>query len=310
MKKSGLLVLLLAIIHSASAEQSRTADEQAARNATEFAGELLFLTNPGAAVAAEQDRGACGLFTPRTSGKVLDRCCICFADTRTGKDEAKIFNNTCKDWLRNDSDLCPKDSRYLIPMTSETPYQEGFDGLPLACSHVRIMGAFHGVTSDYWMPFHLAQTLARQLRARDVCYDGVSCLVFNNLEKLDQCARNARSPECDFTISGNQNAYLMRQDNAGLRGKTLLDLPSSSSKTTVRIRRDGDISIRYDQCSFPGTRCAWVNPNTLREVSNDPNAKMCVFNGGPVLQACCRNHPSEKRFDDDGQWSAPGRPCP
>jgi hypothetical protein len=157
------------------------------------------------------------------------------------------------------------------------------------------MGLFHANPEDYWAPFNLSKVLASRLRAREVCYDGKSCLLFNNLEKLPQCAKGIQTPGCDFTISGNQNTFVMTLTGGTLRKPSLKDSESSSSKTPLFIPGTGAITMTHDRCSKPGSACGMTDSFSVKNASNDVNVKSCTWNGQITEQTCCRSY---KRLDE------------
>jgi len=282
---------------------SQADDTAALTGAVEWADEVLTLAEKTGTAAACENSAKPG------SGRIHESCCICFHDVRGGFIEHhKRFKSFCRDWLASSG--CERRARFAIPLNEGTAKQQDFDGLPLSCAKVRVMGMFHGEPDDYWMPFAISKTLASRLRAREVCYDGKSCLLFNDLEKLPKCAKGIQSPECEFTISGNQNIFIMKKTGKWLQPKSVTDLEVSSSKTTVTIPRAGTVSITHDRCSPEGSRCGFVQPFLVRQASNDANQKTCLWNGKTVQQTCCTEKTEGlSLFVDNATWSAPGRPC-
>lgn len=273
-------------------------DTEALRGAAEWADEVLKLAGKTGAAAPCENAAKPG------SGRIHESCCICFHDYRIVWTRTR-FKNVCDEWLGSSG--CGKDARFAIPLQQGTARQKDFNGLPLSCAKVRIMGVFHATTEDYWAPFSLSQALASRLQAREVCYDGKSCLLFNDLEKLPQCAKGIQNPNCDFTISGNQNTFMMTRTGGRFRKLSLKDTESSSSKTTLIIPGTGGITMIHDRCSKPGSSCGFTESFSVKNASNDVNTKSCSWNGQITQQTCCR---SFKRLKDgDGTWSAPGRPC-
>lgn len=231
----------------------------------------------------------------------LEKCCVCFADHRDGSMEAKYFGTVCRKWFKEQTPFCAPDRNFIVPhhfvqhfpdvqSLYETP-------LPRSCSEVRAFGAFHGSSTDSEVPLLLSKALSLRLHSRDVCYDGLSCLVFNDVAAVKAQAQLLTEDSCHYDISGNQNVGV---------GTGLAFLPfggreikEAASRVRVKVGHGRSPQMTFHECSAAGSFCGYVDPRKIYYGPNDPAKKECIWGGKRTHQTCCKGN----------RWSNPGESC-
>lgn len=175
------------------------------------------------------------------------------------------------------------------------------------CRNLFMYGAFHGHSGMTADPFRYSAIAATTFQARSVCYDGATCLVFDNVEDLKSCASDLkRTPNCRYEITGNQNIGLLTSVPLLCKPRELVD---TTSKVTVFV--DGaSIKLQYAPCTRAGTKCGYARKDDhwgRSQSKNDPNAKWCESDAVIVEQRCCPK--SQKPDEEWGKWSVPGEAC-
>ena len=162
------------------------------------------------------------------------------------------------------------------------------------------------MSSEVKVPFAISAGTARLFGATEVCYDGSSCLLFNNIEDVKACTINlAKNSSCRFEISANQNLGVT-QAVCWFRP---LEVSEAASKLTAII--DGvDMMLRYSSCSKAGEKCAVIAKERDPTAKSDPNEKYCFDGSGVTTQSCCLKEKARKSDGAlNGNWAKPGIPC-
>ncbi|MBU6376157.1 MAG: hypothetical protein KGQ59_09195 [Bdellovibrionales bacterium] len=193
--------------------------------------------------------------------------------------------------------------------------------LDAQCTHVDIFGAFHGLSSTTKVPFTIARKFAEHFKATSLCYDGATCLAFNNIEdvRAEACNLGESNLDCRFVISGNQNIgvasnprtkvqSMMPNGKGGVTAKCIPSKETDRSRMAVVI--DGvNMHTQFAKCSKAGEMCAeiaeWADP----AAKSDPNSKWCIHEGAVVQQRCCGIWGNEEEGYKWGKWAAPGQAC-
>ncbi len=244
--------------------------------------------------------------TPAAAGSpIYDSCCVCIPDIV----DSEMFDSMCKRWFQSARKEYGCEYQRVMPkvLFKELPKFMGND----RCRKVHLYGAFHGDSSMTQVPFEYSVLAAKTFQATQVCYEGASCLVFDNVEDVKACARGLAGGKCRYEISGNQNA--------GVASQALFcrarELPDASSKLTAFI--DGaSVQLQYAPCTKQGSRCGYISKTDFGQSKthalskNDPNSKSCIHQGTVVVQSCCIKKRPGKADPDFGKWSAPGAACP
>ena len=218
------------------------------------------------------------------SGERYSSCCVCVEDDH----DVKGLGGTereCAGWLRRarreigcawSQSMPQKQALNLENYTFED-----------SCRKVTVYGAFHGNSSGVEIPFTISAGVAKLFAASEVCYDGSSCLLFNNIDDVKACTRRlARSSDCRFEISANQNVGVTQYSCLfGISSKPH-EIASAASKLTAVIDAVG-IHYRYPACSTEGDKCSWLDPKTDGGAQTDPNQKLCAWNDEITTQRCC-----------------------
>lgn len=245
----------------------------------------------------------------RASGEqespIYDSCCLCIHDVM----QEDYFISACKRWINETRKSTGCSYRKIVSRTEARKMEDSHDGT--RCRSLHLYGAFHGTSDMAKVPFKFSALAAKAYGATSVCYDGMSCLVFDNIEDVKACAldlsKAGKKTNCRYQISGNQNlAVAMGLPVFCLRPR---ELSGPSSKLTAFID-DASVTLQYSPCSKPGGSCAYEAPmlGTFQGSTNDPNAKWCTEAGVLVSQQCCpKKGDRNSRF---GKWSAPGGGCP
>ena len=232
-------------------------------------------------------------------------CCFCFTDNIAGENttspqDYKKFKNACEDWLDRTS------------KTNGCEYQK-IDGIEFVlfkkqlktvqCQKAFVYGAFHGLSSYYEVPFNISKLITERYSAKEVCYDGFSCLVFNNTDDVLKLGDDLAQTDVDrkYEISGNQNRACTFWD--GLHYREIYEM---SSRMTVIVNH-GSAQFTYSNCSKPGDACA-VEERKDEGTKSNPNSKKCSFNGKIVNQHCCATKVENGKITES-LWAKPGNVC-
>lgn len=240
------------------------------------------------------------------SERHLEKCCVCLKGEgfREG-----VADSSCENHAKQEG--CRKDESFVVAINQS----HTFDSIPkdarvfpTSCRDMKVNGVFHANSHQYWAPIQNAKKLAERFQAKTICYDGVSCLIFNEVEKVLKCADDElKNDSCRYVISGNQNLGLI------LSSKTVFDIkrkgahesPHSSSKFIVNVGGQQKTTFEFENCSDQGKTCGWVDPSTTSHQS-PPNIKQCLLQGVVSNQECCRSNLKQTYV---GYWSKPGSGC-
>ncbi len=175
------------------------------------------------------------------------------------------------------------------------------------CQKVTVHGSFHGNSSGVEIPFQISAGVAKLFSASEVCYDGSSCLLFNNIDDVMTCSRRlSRNSSCRFEISANQNI--------GVTGYSCFpwgkprELDYASSKLTAVIDAV-KVTYLYPPCSREGDKCSWIDPSSDPGAKEDPNQKHCAWNSEITTQRCCPKKRGSLDAALNGTWMEPGYKC-
>lgn len=175
----------------------------------------------------------------------------------------------------------------------------------ISCEKISIYGAFHGSSSSARIPFDISARAARLFRATEVCYDGTTCLAFNNIKDVEACAANlADTKACKFRISANQNL--------GVVSGCSWFRPTEVSQTASRLTATYDgvrLMLEYPACSSPGDKCGWLSPLGDPSAKTDPNEKFCFDGSAITTQSCCIKPGTTKINALSGRWAKPAQKC-
>lgn len=233
----------------------------------------------------------------------LKKCCACLVGE--GFPEG-LVEGTCKKFFKQES--CKKNESFRIAVDSSSTFSDlPMDSslFPTTCEEVKVYGSFHGLPEDYEIPFANSKKLAQRFKAKSVCYDGVTCLVFNETERVLRCAQSELGAEaCSYSISGNQNIGVVA--GVGFFGKVRWanEVENSTSRMTVFAGGGEPVRYTYDACSPFGAACSYINPSEI-SADDDPNKKKCHAGTQLTEQSCCRI----KDKPLGGKWSQAGQGC-
>ena len=219
-----------------------------------------------------------------------DTCCVCVEDPNDPVSTEK----ECKQWLKSQKNCQKKEAvkSYWTLNLKET----------YSCNKLNIYGAFHGNSSTVGRPFDISMELADTVSAKEINYDGSTCLVFNNTDRVENLA-NLLTGETDrkYSISGNQNMGVINLETIFKKYK---EREVTTSKLTIVVE-NGKAGIVYDKCSKPNKLCGFARQGEDFMGTSDPNEKICEDDGKLVAQICC----VEALSDAYGTWSKPGGSC-
>lgn len=228
--------------------------------------------------------------------QIYNNCCFCIKGDDTFL-KAGFINAECRSWFRKADKKYQCDHKEVFKLNDfinlKTP--------SASCSKINVWGAFHGTSSDFTKPFTISRVLAKSYNASSVCYDGSSCLIFNNISDTKMAAMklNLHNTKTHFEITGNQNLGFC----AYKAGQGVVEIEEFSSKLSLHLRA-GQVKVQYEECSKDGDRCARVEKDN--NFSNDPNSKNCIFQGATVQQKCC---PYSRLGVSKSKWGEPGKGC-
>ncbi len=244
---------------------------------------------------------------PATRVAAVESCCACVADTW----DKRYVTALCEDWFKQAKRKTGCAHHFIVGKADETGRERFPSGM--SCTNVHIFGAFHGKSNETKVPFQLAAAAAKAFGAKRVCYDAVTCLVFDNVKDVEACARNlARAGGCRYEVTGNQNIGM---SSAGGFFCGPREISETTSKLTAFV--DGiNVQLQYASCTSQGDECAYLSKISKEYAlsKNDPNSKWCMHRGAIVEQRCCISEWMKQQMkhekSGEGKWSAPGAGCP
>ena len=245
-------------------------------------------------------------FEARGGEQSYNSCCVCVRDTS----DVEMFISMCKRWLGETSRATGCRYRKVISMDDTRNFNRVSEGA--RCENLHLYGAFHGNSSKTQVPFQISAQAASAYQAKSVCYDGVTCMVFDNIEDVKACARDvAQNQACKFQITGNQNIGLGTVPFFCIRPR---EISEATSKLTAVIE-EASVRYSYAPCSAQGAICGYLPSKgrwakTYAKSKNDPNAKWCIQDGLTIEQRCCPDGSQRANPDSmGGFWAAPGHSC-
>jgi hypothetical protein len=263
----------------------------------------LFLTS----FSSVQGAAAQAATNPPTAASA-NSCCICVADLSW---DVRYNTAICEDWFKQAKRKSGCAHHFIVNKVDETGRERFPSGT--SCTNIQVYGVFHGKSNETRVPFQLAAAAAKAFNAKKVCYDGVTCLVFDNIKDVEACARTlSRAGGCRYEITGNQNIGL---SSAGGFFCGPRETEEAGSKLTALI--DGlSVQLHYAPCTGKGDECVYLSKisEDYPLSKNDPNAKWCTHRGAIVEQRCCISEwmKQQMKFEKSGygKWSAPAAGCP
>lgn len=217
-----------------------------------------------------------------------ESCCVCFPD----KDD---YNTTeeCGRWLKENGKNCA----YTKKLDHFMGYSLNKD---LSCEKVNIYGAYHGYSYRYIHTFNIINDVTRAFDPKEVKFDASTCLIFNNIEKVEESVKRLIRdfPQVNFDISGNQNNGVVLRLPIIYMPK---EMPSMSSKVTFKVT-NLKMEVIFAPCTNVGKQCDIVDKDV--GATNDSNMKFCTLNNEVVSQSCCN-----KGLNGYGRWAIPGESC-
>lgn len=217
-----------------------------------------------------------------------DSCCVCVPD----KNDYSTTEE-CERWLKDNGKNCT----YTKKLDHFMEYS--LNGA-LRCEKVNIYGAYHGYSYRYIHTFNIINDVTRAFDPKEVTFDASTCLIFNNIEKVEESVKRLirTFPQVDFDISGNQNNGVVLRIPIVYMPK---EVPSMASKVTFKVT-NRKMEVIYAACTKAGKQCDIVDKDV--GATNDSNTKFCTLNNEVVSQSCCN-----KGFNGYGRWSIPGESC-
>ncbi len=210
--------------------------------------------------------------------------------------DEKVFKSACKRWLDEKAKSTSCKYRKILSQWDLNDFKSVAQGD--RCRNIHLYGAFHAFRLMFAMPFEYSADAAESFQAQSVCYDGASCMIFDDIEKVRACAQDlSRTKGCRYEISGNQNRGSIRWIPFCQRAH---EPPDSMSKLTAIID-EATVKLRFWPCTPEGETCG-VDPFPKT------NTKWCEHQGILVEQRCCPK--GKKTGSLWGKWSAPGEACP
>jgi hypothetical protein len=241
------------------------------------------------------------------------KCCFCISDG------VEVHRKMCSTWQKKQKGCSINDDILLSVLQLNLFPKER----PFQCEHVRIWGAFHAVnTMEYTeLPFKISKSIAISTSAKKVCYDGFSCVIFDNIKDVKTCALGLADDknikDCRFYISGNQNIGITTTYtktnffNCNPISETI-EGESTISRLTISVQ-SGIAKLSYGKCSKEGNFCAFTkNIDALKNSEDSPNKKYCSYQNTITTQPCCITKENKKIDNEDtfyGRWSLPGSGC-
>ena len=243
------------------------------------------------------------LSTAVLADPVLDSCCICILGEHADSNTAGQIKRECDTWLRRTS----KSIKCDLKTTYHKDDVEELETQKNSCGKITVWGAFHGNSKAYSDPFLISKQLAKSYQAKEVCYDGSSCLVFDNISDVKRMSSYLAETDenTKYIISGNQNMGTVCEIPFLLGPREVHEF---ASKVMTMIEKGG-YTITYSKCSKKGEQCMYSDGYVGSD--NDPNAKWCMNDTEVVSQHCCpKNYSNNKKLDETiGTWSAPSVDC-
>ncbi len=222
-----------------------------------------------------------------------ESCCFCIADTSDASTTAE-----CQRWMKDKAKDLNCTKKEIFPSHDTVNFEDG-----LSCRKVTAYGANHGLSYFYTTVFNFARKAARKLDPVEIHYDGSTCLVFNNVEIIQQQSEKLSQefPQVNFELTGNQNEGVVRYFRILGIGSKPKESSQMASKMTVHAQA-GMIETVFGDCSKPKGQCGYAPQDY--GATNDSNTKFCTMNNEVVSQKCC-----QQKKGNWGKWSIPGMEC-
>lgn len=226
-------------------------------------------------------------------------CCFCFGDLSDPK-----LEKSCARWLKENKKDCSYSQKFEHYESYDNylePYGYKLNS-EVRCENLKLYGAFHGLSDSYRDIVKLVANTTKNYSPRKVQYDGFSCLVFNNVEQVENwmMALTQKYPEVEFDISGNQNLGAVTSIPLFYKPK---EVEAMSSKVTFKAH-NSVVEKSFGACSAPGN-CFYANFD--RGAESDSNLKTCMHQGQESTQRCCEK--KKGLNGTKGFWSNPGEDC-
>lgn len=220
-------------------------------------------------------------------------CCICAADLSdisTSKE--------CARWLKENRKECSYQKQLPHYMSYAYSLDEN-----VRCESMKVFAAYHGLSRTYYHTFFLIQDLVENYDPKEVSFDGSTCLIFNNVDKVQDSAKRLSKlfPQVYFDLSGNQNLGAVFSIPLIYRPKETM---SMSSKMTVKAK-NGQVETSFGACSKPNGKCFFADSDV--GATNDSNTKFCMEENKLTTQMCCLRKKIVNGVN--GLWSNPGEIC-
>ena len=233
------------------------------------------------------------LFSSLAVAQNEDSCCLCAADLSDSS-----TSKECARWLKENKSSCSY--RKELPHFMSYAYKLDEN---VRCESLNIYAAFHGLSSYYYHTFFLIEDLIENYDPKEVSFDGSTCLIFNNVEKIQENAKriSKRYPQIYFDLSGNQNEGAVLFIPLIYRPKETM---SMSSKMNVKAK-NGRVETSFGTCSKKNGRCFFNKQDV--GATNDSNTKFCMEENEVTTQVCCPKKIVTNGVN--GFWSRPGEAC-
>ena len=230
-------------------------------------------------------------------------CCLCVFDEFDQKGLMGT-QRECDGWLTKSSKRLGCAYQESVSKTAALTLH--LRSAPASCEKVEIYGAFHGSSSGSRVPFEISAAAAKSFSAKEVCYDGSTCLLFDNVDQVQACAQQlGQYSACKFKVSANQNIGVTGMNCWGFFPE---EVREASSKLTAIV--DGlNFHLQYAECSKPGDKCSYKDPTQNSGSNNDPNTKFCRRRNAVTSQTCCLPAKGDSGDTLNGRWSIPGLSC-
>ncbi|MBU6375124.1 MAG: hypothetical protein KGQ59_03940 [Bdellovibrionales bacterium] len=231
-------------------------------------------------------------------------CCLCVMDD---EDQQGTLGSKreCERWLSTAGKQSGCTYQETLSLKSALTLQ--LRSSSSSCEKLHIYGTYHGDSTGTRIPFQISVASAQHFSAKEVCYGGSSCLLFDNIDEVRSCSQElGQSSSCKFRIQANQNIGVV-----GLNcwDRMPQELDEASSKLTAIV--DGlNFHLEYNNCSKTGDRCAFADEEWIQKASKDgANSKRCRQNTMLTTQWCCLPDGAQPSDGLDGRWGMPGHRC-
>jgi hypothetical protein len=179
---------------------------------------------------------------------IYDSCCICIHDSR----QEGLFISACKHWLNERKKSTGCTYRKIVSKVDGMSLENSNDGT--RCRSVHLYGAFHGISKMTDKPFQYSAVAAKAYGASSVCYDGLSCLVFDNIDEASIALRyssGTREGDLCGHVTQDQSSFVGSKNDPN--AKWCLDEANLVSQQCCP--KKGDRNSRFGKWSAPGKGC-------------------------------------------------------